>query len=82
MARHVRIIDVNNASMKLYHARQKSELLGSLAEVFRIVLPEQFEAELIQIANGRLNFEREQVDETLTGEKNPCQYALVDGSGI
>ncbi|HVF24253.1 MAG TPA: PAS domain S-box protein, partial [Anaerolineales bacterium] len=69
LARHVRIIDVNNAAMKLYHARQKSELLGSLADVFHIVLPEQFEAELIQITSGRLNFEREQVDQTLTGEK-------------
>ena len=69
LARQVRIINVNNASMKLYHARQKSELLGSLADVFNIVLPEQFESELIQIAQGRLNFEREQVDQTLTGEK-------------
>ena len=69
LARQVRIIDVNNASMKLYHARQKSELLGSLADIFRIMQPEQFESELIQIATGRLNFEREQVDQTLTGEK-------------
>ena len=69
LARQVRIIDVNKASLKLYHARQKSELTGSLADVFHIRLPEQFEAELIQIANGRLNFEREQVDQTLTGEK-------------
>ena len=69
LARQVRIIDVNNASMKLYHARQKSELLGSLADIFHIMLPEQFESELIQITNGRLNFEREQVDQTLTGEK-------------
>ena len=69
LARHVRILDVNNAAMKLYHARQKSELLGTLADVFHILVPEQFETELIQIANGRLNFEREQVDQTLTGEK-------------
>jgi len=69
LASHVRILDVNNAAMKLYHARQKSELLGNLADVFQILVPEQFEAELIQIASGRLNFEREQVDQTLTGEK-------------
>jgi PAS domain S-box-containing protein/putative nucleotidyltransferase with HDIG domain len=69
LAGQVRILDVNNATLKLYHARQKSELLGSLADVFHIMLPEQFESELIQIASGRLNFEREQVDQTLTGEK-------------
>ncbi|MEO5888444.1 MAG: PAS domain S-box protein [Anaerolineales bacterium] len=69
LAGQVRILDVNNAAMKLYHAREKSELLGSLAEVFHILLPEQFETELIQIANGRLNFEREEEDQTLTGEK-------------
>jgi len=67
-ARYIRILDVNSAAMKLYHARQKSELLRTLAEVMPALSPEQFEHELIQIANGRLNFEQEGVDRTLTGE--------------
>jgi PAS domain S-box-containing protein len=68
-ARHVKILDVNSAAMKVYHARQKDELLGSLADQMRSFSSEEFEEELVQIANGRLNFEREQIDETRTGEK-------------
>ena len=69
LAGQIRILDVNNAAMKLYHAREKSELLGNLADVLHAMPLEQFENELIQVANGRLNFEREEVDHTLTGEK-------------
>ncbi len=68
-AKQVRILAVNSAAMKVYHARQKSELLGNLADVFHNLPLEQFENELIQVANGRLNFEREEIDHTLTGEK-------------
>ncbi len=60
---------MNNAAMKMYHARQKSELLGNLVDVLPDMPLEQFENELIQISNGRLNFAREEVDQTLTGEK-------------
>jgi len=55
--------------MKLYHARHKSELLGSLMDVLPALSPEQFEHELVQVANGRLNFEREGSDHTLTDEE-------------
>ena len=68
-AKQIRILDVNNAAMKLYHAREKSELLGTLANVLHAMPLEQFEIELIQLANGRLNFEREEINHTLTGEK-------------
>ena len=69
LARHIRILDVNNAALKLYHARKKSELRGTLADVLHAMPLAQFETELMQVANGRLNFEREEVDHTLTGEK-------------
>jgi PAS domain S-box-containing protein len=65
----VRILDANSAAMKLYHARSKNELLGSLSQLFHTLPLEQFENELIQMANGRLNFEREEIDHTLTGER-------------
>jgi PAS domain S-box-containing protein len=68
-AKQLRILDVNSAAMKVYHARQKDELLGNLADVLPAMPLEHFEHELVQIANGRLNFEREEVDQTLTGEK-------------
>jgi PAS domain S-box-containing protein/putative nucleotidyltransferase with HDIG domain len=68
-ANQVRVLDVNSTSVKLYHARSKTELLGSLTHVLPAIPVEQFERELIQIASGQLNFELESVDETLTGEK-------------
>jgi PAS domain S-box-containing protein/putative nucleotidyltransferase with HDIG domain len=68
-AKHVRILDVNTAAMKLYHASQKSELLGSLDNILSTFPIEQFEQELIQLANDRSDFEREEIDQTLTGEE-------------
>jgi len=68
-ADHVRILDVNSAALKLYHAKEKSELIGSMTEHLPVPFLEQFEHELIQIANGQLNFEREGIDQTLTNEK-------------
>ena len=68
-ADQVRILDVNSTSVKLYHARSKTELLGSLTNVLPAIPVEQFERELIRIASGQLNFEMDSVDETLTGEK-------------
>jgi PAS domain S-box-containing protein/putative nucleotidyltransferase with HDIG domain len=68
-ARQVKVLDVNSTSVKQYHARSKSELLGSLTDALPSIPVEQFERELIRIANGHLNFELEGVDETLTGEK-------------
>ncbi|MCQ3935521.1 MAG: hypothetical protein DPW18_00600 [Chloroflexi bacterium] len=65
----VQIQDVNSAALKLYHARKKSELLGSLADTLATLSVEQFEQELIQMANGRLVFEREETDRTLTGSE-------------
>ena len=68
-ANHVRILDVNSAAIKLYHARNKSELVGILTDILPALPHEHFEHELIQLANGQLNFEQEGIDQTLTKEK-------------
>jgi PAS domain S-box-containing protein/putative nucleotidyltransferase with HDIG domain len=68
-ANQVRVLDVNSTSVKLYHARSKAELLGTLTSVLPAIPVEQFERELIKIARGQLNFELEGEDKTLTGEK-------------
>ena len=64
----VRVLEVNSATLKLYHAREKSQLLGSLSQMLPHLPPDQFEYELIHIANRQFNFEREAIDQTLTGE--------------
>jgi PAS domain S-box-containing protein len=65
----VKILDVNSTSVKLYHARSKTELLGSLMDILPALPLGQFEHELISLAGGQLNFEWETVDQTLTGEQ-------------
>ena len=65
----VKILDVNSTSLKLYHARNKTELLGSLMDILPTLPLGQFENELISLAGGQLNFEWEAVDQTLTGEQ-------------
>ncbi|MBZ0155573.1 MAG: response regulator [Alphaproteobacteria bacterium] len=64
----VKIIDVNEATLTLYGARSKEEVIGSLD---RILLPESlktFKEFLIAIAEGRNFFKTETVNRTLQGE--------------
>ncbi|HET9909901.1 MAG TPA: PAS domain S-box protein, partial [Anaerolineales bacterium] len=68
-AHQVKVLDVNSAALKLYHARSKDELVGRLMEILPAIPIEQFERELLMLAGDQLNFEREGTDETLTGEK-------------
>ena len=65
----VKVIDVNDASVKLFGAQSKDELLVSLDNVFLPETQEVFARELIAIAEGRPNFESETVMQTLAGDK-------------
>jgi HD-GYP domain-containing protein (c-di-GMP phosphodiesterase class II) len=60
-------VDVNSTTLKLYHAKNKTELLGRLIDIMPTIPVEQFEHEIMSLASGLLNFEREGVDQTLTG---------------
>ncbi|MCC6345555.1 MAG: PAS domain-containing protein, partial [Nitrospirales bacterium] len=66
--RMVRIVNVNEAALKLYGARNMEEMIGSLD---RILTPESFTAFrefLTAIAEGRSSFTTEAVNRTLQGE--------------
>ncbi|MBE0680679.1 MAG: PAS domain S-box protein [Anaerolineales bacterium] len=63
----VKILDVNRASLKLFKAEEKSELLSNLGDLVTIPA-EQFKQELIQISKGITRFEHEAVNRTLNGE--------------
>ncbi|MBL8098153.1 MAG: response regulator [Anaerolineales bacterium] len=68
-AKLVKILDVNHAALKLYRASKKEELIGNLIENSLPISSKEFAYELIQLASGRLTFERENIDQTITGEK-------------
>ncbi len=63
------VVDVNKATLRLYKANSKEDLLAGLD----LVLSEEgfptFREELIAIAEGKTGFEDEVVNQTLTGEK-------------
>ncbi len=65
----MKVLDVNSATLKLYQARSKKELLGNLTSIF---IPESlhaFRENVIGLFEGKTSFEVEAVNESLTGEK-------------
>jgi PAS domain S-box-containing protein len=64
----VRILDVNDATLKLFGASSKEQLLGSLHSVFTPETRDVFAGELIAIAQGQPSFEGETILKKLNGE--------------
>ena len=73
----VKIIDVNNTTVKLFEAQSKDELLVSLHKIFLPEAEEVFAGELIAIAEGRTNFESETVLQTLKGDKLAVLFTIT-----
>ena len=61
--------DVNEATLKIYGAKSREDLLGSLDKVFVPESYETFKKEIIAIFNGADYFESEAVNGTLDGRK-------------
>jgi PAS domain S-box-containing protein len=64
----VKIVDVNAATVKLFGARSKEELLVSLHRIFLPDTEAVFAEELIAIAEGRTSFEAEMTLRMLQGD--------------
>jgi C4-dicarboxylate-specific signal transduction histidine kinase len=73
----VKIIDVNAATVKLFEAQSKDELLVSLHKIFLPEAEEVFAGELIAIAEGQSNFESETVLQTLKGDKLAVLFTVT-----
>jgi signal transduction histidine kinase len=73
----VKIIDVNDATVKLFEAQSKDELLVSLHKIFLPKAEEVFAGELIAVAEGRTNFESETVLQTLKGDKLAVLFTVT-----
>ena len=68
-ARIVNVVDINPATLKLFGASSKEELLGSLEKIFAPESSELFREEIIAIAEGKAYFEGEGVNQTLQGKR-------------
>ena len=73
----VQILDVNDTTLRMYGARDKAELTGSLHRIF---LPETlpiFIEELLALAEGKPGFEAETVVSTLGGERMDVLFNIA-----
>jgi PAS domain S-box-containing protein len=68
-ANMVKVLDVNNASLRLFKARKKEELQRSLGSTFSEESYDAFKDELMAIARGHKTFETEATTKTLQGDK-------------
>jgi len=73
----VRIVDVNDATVTLFGARSKEELIGSLHEVFTPDTLSVFAAELLAVAEGRTSFAAETTLRTLRGERLDVLFTIA-----
>ncbi len=67
-ARQVRILDVNQATVLLFKATSKQELLGSLFKIFTEESFDPFQKLLVALAHGKAIIETEGINKTLDGE--------------
>lgn len=67
-AARIKVLDVNQKTVELFGAASKDHLLANLDQVFRDEMKEHFARELLDLWNGRLEYEREGVNYSLTGD--------------
>jgi PAS domain S-box-containing protein len=73
----VKVIDVNSATVKLFNANSKGELLVSLQKIFLPETEEVFAGELIALAEGRTSFESETVLQTVNGHRLTVLFGIT-----
>ena len=64
----IRVVDVNQETLRMFGARNLSELLGGLDRVFRDEMIGPFTEQLIDLWSGQITQQREVVNYTLGGE--------------
>jgi len=77
----IRVIDINQQTLDLYHAPDKSTLLHRLGEVFRDDMEGSFREQLIDLWNGKLFQQREVVNYALNGSEVYLllQFSILPG---
>ena len=78
----IRVIDVNQRTLDMFHASDKPTLLRSLDKVFRDEMLPPFTEQLIDLWNGRLFQQREVVNYGLDGERIHVllQFSVLPGA--
>lgn len=77
----VKILDVNRATLTLIKAQGKSDLYAGLDAIFNEASFDIFREELIMLGSGGTRFDREIVQETLTGDSLHIALSLAVAPG-
>jgi len=72
----VRLRDVNQASLQLFKAQNKADLLSSLGQIFTSETQAAFIEELVAIAEAKTSFATETVIQTLQGERVNVWFSI------
>jgi len=80
-ARRVKIVDVNRATLDMYQAESKAQLLADLSKVLGPESLIPFKAELLALARGETSFENETINYTLRGERRVVFVRLTIAPG-
>ena len=80
-ASRVKIVDVNRATLEMYKAESKAQLLADLSKVLGPESLIPFKEELLALAHGETSFENETVNYTLRGEKRVVFVRLTVAPG-
>jgi len=79
--RRVKIRDVNQATLGLFEAKKKEDILNRLIHPSHPSVTEGFQQELISLCRGETSFEVELVNYTLTGKKKHIIFKEFITSG-
>jgi diguanylate cyclase (GGDEF)-like protein len=78
----IRVIDVNQRTLDMFHAPDKATLLRGLDRIFRDEMQASFTEQLIDLWNGKLRQQREVVNYRLDGERVDVhlQFSVLPGA--
>ncbi|MCI0550255.1 MAG: PAS domain S-box protein [Anaerolineae bacterium] len=77
----VKIVDVNHATIEMYQAESKAQLLTNLSQVFGPESLSMFKLELLALAGGETSYENETVNYILNGESRIVFVRLTVAPG-
>jgi len=80
-AARVKIVDVNLATLEMYQAESKTQLLADLSKVLGPESLIPFKEELLALARGKTHFENENTNYTLRGERRAVFMRLTVAPG-
>jgi len=77
----IKVLDVNNAALKLVHAKSKRELISNIHHIIYPSAQESMIEEFTHISEGKTQFDKEGENETIDGERIMVNIHWATGLG-